>query len=56
MLFLIFLETLPQIDNKYEIYDQKKEYADIQEELEYRIDILITYNSSSHLAQMNLLF
>jgi 5-methylcytosine-specific restriction endonuclease McrBC regulatory subunit McrC len=41
----ILRETLPRIDNKYKIYEQKKEYADIQRELELRIDILITYNN-----------
>jgi 5-methylcytosine-specific restriction enzyme subunit McrC len=41
----ILRETLPEIDNKYKIYEQKKEYADIQKELELRIDILITYNN-----------
>ena len=30
----ILRETLPRIDNKYKIYEQKKEYADIQKELE----------------------
>jgi len=40
----ILREALPHIDNKYKIYEQKKEYADIQKELEIRIDILITYN------------
>jgi 5-methylcytosine-specific restriction enzyme subunit McrC len=38
-------EVLPHIDNNYRIYEQKKEYADLQKELELRIDILITYNN-----------
>ena len=40
----ILRETLPFIDHKYEIVEQKKEYADIQKELELRLDILINYN------------
>jgi 5-methylcytosine-specific restriction endonuclease McrBC regulatory subunit McrC len=42
----ILRETLPEIDHKYEIQEQKKEYADIQKELELRLDILINYNNN----------
>ena len=41
----ILRETLPQIDHKYEIQEQKKEYPDIQKELELRLDILINHNN-----------
>lgn len=40
----ILKDILPSVNNNYKIYEQKKEYADIQKELELRIDILITYN------------
>ena len=42
----ILKETLPQIDHKYEIQEQKKEYADIQKQLELKLDILINYNNN----------
>ena len=42
----ILRETLPQIDHKYEIQEQKKEYADIQKQLELKLDILINYNNN----------
>ena len=41
----ILRETLPQIDHKYEIQEQKQEYAYIQKELELRLDILINHNN-----------
>jgi 5-methylcytosine-specific restriction endonuclease McrBC regulatory subunit McrC len=41
----ILKETLPQIDHKYKIQEQKKEYEDIQKELELRLDILINHNN-----------